>query len=89
MAGADTDDHGGDDRSADDGSLLNHLIELRSRLLRAIVGLLIVFLGLLPFANRLYTLLAQPLVDKLPKGAQLIAVEVASPFFAPDRKSVV
>lgn len=71
------------DGSGGEGTLLDHLIELRSRLLRAIVGIVIVLVGLLPFANRLYGMLAQPLLDKLPKGAQLIAVEVASPFFAP------
>jgi sec-independent protein translocase protein TatC len=72
--------------SADDdagGRLLDHLIELRSRLLRAVAGLMLVFVALLPFANRLYALLALPLLDKLPKGGQLIATEVASPFFAP------
>jgi len=66
-----------------EGSLLDHLIELRARLLRAVAGLLLLFVALLPFANRLYAWLAQPLLDKLPKGGQLIAVEVASPFFAP------
>jgi sec-independent protein translocase protein TatC len=66
-----------------EGSLLDHLIELRARLLRAVSGLLLLFVALLPFANRLYAWLAQPLLDKLPKGGQLIAVEVASPFFAP------
>ncbi|PZO62722.1 MAG: twin-arginine translocase subunit TatC [Pseudoxanthomonas suwonensis] len=71
------------DGGGGEGTLLDHLIELRSRLLRAIVGIVIVLVGLLPFANRLYGMLAQPLLDKLPKGAQLIAVEVASPFFAP------
>ena len=63
--------------------LFDHLIELRSRLLRAVAGLMLLFVVLLPFANRLYALLAQPLLAKLPKGGQLIAVEVASPFFAP------
>ena len=73
------------DADTDDGasSLIEHLVELRSRLLRAIVGLAIALFALLPFANRLYGWFAQPLLDKLPKGAQLIAVEVASPFFAP------
>ncbi len=73
-------------QSADDdvqGRLLDHLIELRVRLLRAVIGLLIVFVALLPLANRLYGWLAQPLLEKLPKGGQLIAIEVASPFFAP------
>jgi sec-independent protein translocase protein TatC len=63
--------------------LIDHLIELRARLLRAIVGLLLVFVALLPFANRLYAWFAAPLLAKLPAGGQLIAVEVASPFFAP------
>lgn len=63
--------------------LLDHLIELRSRLLRSVVGLLVVFIGMIPFANDLYHWLAEPLLAKLPAGAQLIATEVASPFFAP------
>jgi len=71
------------DHDEGEGSLIDHLIELRSRLLRAITGLVIALVALLPFANRLYGWFAQPLLDKLPQGAQLIAVEVASPFFAP------
>ncbi len=63
--------------------LIAHLLELRSRLLRGVVGLVVVLACLLPFANKLYALLAQPLLDKLPKGGQLIATQVASPFFAP------
>ena len=64
-------------------TVFDHLVELRSRLLRAVAGLLLVVVALLPIANRLYAFLAQPLLDKLPSGGQLIAVEVASPFFAP------
>lgn len=74
------------DPDAFDGAesgLFAHLIELRARLIRALAGLMLVFVCLLPFANRLYGWFAQPLLDKLPKGGQLIAVEVASPFFAP------
>lgn len=74
------------DPEAFDGAetgLFAHLIELRARLIRALAGLLLVFVCLLPFANKLYGWFAQPLLDKLPKGGQLIAVEVASPFFAP------
>ena len=63
--------------------LIAHLLELRTRLLRGVVGLVLVLLCLLPFANKLYALLAQPLLDKLPKGGQLVATQVASPFFAP------
>ena len=66
-----------------ESSLIEHLVELRTRLLRAMTGLGIALVALLPFANRLYGWFAQPLLDKLPQGAHLIAVEVASPFFAP------
>ncbi len=66
-----------------DSHLFDHLIELRSRLLRALAGFALALAAALPFANRLYAWLAQPLIDKLPAGAQLIAVEVASPFLAP------
>lgn len=66
-----------------EASLIDHLIELRSRVMRGLAGLGIVLLLLLPFANKLYGLLAQPLLGKLPENSQMIAVEVASPFFAP------
>jgi len=63
--------------------LIDHLIELRARLLRAVTGLIIVFVAFLPFANTLYAWLAKPLLAKLPAGGKLIATGVASPFFAP------
>lgn len=64
-------------------SFISHLIELRNRLLRAIVGWLLVFVGLFPFADKLYSLLAAPLLSKLPQGAQMIATAVTTPFFVP------
>ena len=73
-------------QTADDAPqsrLIDHLIELRSRLMRAVIGLVIVLVALLPFANRLYAWLAEPLLAKLPAGGRLIATGVASPFFAP------
>lgn len=63
--------------------LFSHLIELRSRLVKASATLLLVLLALMPFANRLYSELAAPLVARLPQGAHLIATEVASPFVTP------
>ncbi len=71
------------DDDAGEGSLIDHLIELRMRLMRGLAGTGLVLLCLLPFANKLYGMLAQPLLDKLPAGSNLIAIEVASPFFAP------
>ncbi len=66
-----------------ESGLIHHLIELRSRVMRGVAGLGVVLLVLLPFANRIYGWFAAPLLAKLPPGGQLIAVEVASPFFAP------
>jgi sec-independent protein translocase protein TatC len=63
--------------------LIEHLVELRQRLLRAVVGILIVFLALIPFANELYTHFAAPLLKALPAGSSMIATEVASPFLTP------
>ena len=63
--------------------LMSHLLELRLRVMRAVLALVLVFFALLPFANELYSLLAEPLLRHLPEGGQLIAIDVASPFFAP------
>ncbi len=63
--------------------LFSHLIELRSRLLKAMLTVLVVFLPLAFFANELYTELAAPLVARLPAGAHLIATQVTSPFLTP------
>ncbi|SDD40315.1 twin-arginine translocase subunit TatC [Aquimonas voraii] len=70
-------------------TLLSHLIELRARLLRAVLAVLAVFLLLMPFANRLYAAIAEPMIAKLPAGASMIAVDVASPFFAPIKLAFV
>jgi len=64
-------------------TFISHLIELRDRLLRAAIAWIVVFVCLFPFANELYTLLAQPMLEKLPKGGQMIATEVVTPFFVP------
>lgn len=63
--------------------LIAHLIELRSRLLRAAIAVGVIFLCLLPFARELYTALAQPLLATMPVGSTMIATEVASPFLIP------
>lgn len=64
-------------------SLVGHLIELRSRLLNSALALLLIFLCLFPWAADLYSLLAQPLLAKLPQGGQMIATDVTTPFFVP------
>lgn len=64
-------------------NLISHLIELRTRLLRAVVGWLVLFVALFPFADRIYTALAAPLLAKMPQGGQMIATAVTTPFFVP------
>jgi sec-independent protein translocase protein TatC len=63
--------------------LVAHLIELRDRVLRALIGVAVVFVPLAFFAQEIYTFTAAPLMALLPEGASMIATDVASPFFAP------
>jgi len=70
-------------------TLFDHLLELRTRLLHAVVGVLLVFCSLAYFAQDIYQYLAQPLLQTMPDGAQMIATDVASPFFAPFKLTIV
>ena len=64
-------------------NFISHLIELRDVLLRTLIGFALVLLMLLPFANKIYSLLAAPLLAQLPSGGQMIATAVTTPFFVP------
>lgn len=66
-----------------ESSLVEHLIELRARLVRALLGLGVILLGLLPFSRSIYTWLATPLISQLPNGQTMIATNPAGAFFAP------
>jgi len=68
---------------------LSHLVELRDRLLRMMLGTAVVFLLLMPFANTIYTFVAQPLLKNMPAGTTMIATQVASPFLAPFKLTLV
>lgn len=70
-------------------TLIDHLVELRNRLLKAVLSVVLVFLCLAYFAQDIYGLMSQPLMDVLPEGAQMIATDVASPFFAPFKLTMV
>ncbi|GGF79933.1 twin-arginine translocase subunit TatC [Alteromonas lipolytica] len=74
---------------SEENSLISHLIELRSRLLRAVLSVLLVFICLAYFSNDLYHLLAQPLLKTMPANSSMIATDVASPFFAPFKLTMV
>jgi sec-independent protein translocase protein TatC len=69
--------------------LVAHLTELRDRLLRALLAVLIVFIGLFPFANDIYAFVSEPLRSILPEGSSMIATEVASPFLTPFKLTLV
>ena len=70
---------------SDEQSIISHLLELRNRLLRIVAAFVVCFIALFtyPGANKLYTWLAQPMLESLPAGGQMIATAVTTPFFVP------
>ena len=64
-------------------SLLDHLIELRDRLLHMVLAVLVLFLALFPFSEQIFTTVAQPLLALMPEGTSMIATSVTSPFLVP------
>jgi sec-independent protein translocase protein TatC len=72
-----------------EGTLISHLLELRDRLLRSVIAVAICFVPLAFFQNELFTLIARPLIEKLPEGTSLIATSVVSPFMAPLKLSIM
>jgi len=62
---------------------ISHLIELRSRVLRVVLCVLLIFLAMSPFANEIYHFLAKPLMQFLPKNTSMVAIDVISPFLTP------
>lgn len=63
--------------------LISHLIELRARLLRCFICIILVFCALIYFSNDIYSIVANPLVRQLPVGSVMIATDIAAPFFTP------
>lgn len=90
-----TDQHNNTDAPNNDSShdkaqpLIEHLIELRGRVLRVIIAVVVVFLSLFYFANDLYAALSDPLTQLLPEGSSMIATDVTAPFFAPFKLTLV
>ena len=68
---------------SNEDTFISHLIELRDRLLRAIVSVLLVFAALFYWASDIYMLLAQPLLASLPAGGKMIATDVVGVFLVP------
>jgi len=72
-----------------EGTLISHLLELRDRLLRSVIAVSIAFVPLAFYQNQLFTLIARPLIDKLPEGTSLIATSVVAPFMAPLKLTLI
>ena len=70
-------------------TLIEHLLELRSRLLKMVLAVVVCFAAIYPFANELYLWLSEPLRALLPVGQTMIATDVTSPFFAPLKLALV
>ncbi len=69
--------------------LISHLIEMRDRLLRVVLVVLLIFLGVFSFANDLYHIVATPLMQHLPEGASMISTKPAGTFFTPMKLALV
>jgi len=81
-----TDWQGNPDENEEDleeATLISHLVELRSRLLKGSLAVLAIFVCLVPFAQEIFTAIATPLMAQLPEGSTMIATQVASPFLTP------
>ena len=70
-----------------EGTLLSHLLELRTRLMRSVIAIVLLFIPCAYFSNRIFDLLAVPLSDRLPKGSSLIATSVMTTFTTPFKLS--
>ena len=70
-------------------TFISHLIELRNRLLKIVIGLVVCIISFLPFSNKLYTWLAQPLLSHMPAGNHMIATAVTTPFLVPMKVSTL
>ena len=69
--------------SAQEDTFISHLVELRDRLLRAVVAIAVAFVCLMPWAGEIYDILAHPMMQALPEGTRMIATGVVTPFFVP------
>lgn len=69
--------------TGNEDSFISHLIELRSRLMKAAIVVIVVFLCLMPWAGQIYDFLAYPMMIALPEGSKMIATGVITPFLIP------
>lgn len=68
---------------SDNQTLVSHLVELRSRLIKAVLSILVLVLVMMPFSGKVYSVMAHPVMRYLPEGSNMIATGVLSPFLTP------
>jgi sec-independent protein translocase protein TatC len=69
--------------------LISHLLELRTRVTRMVIAILVLLVVFFPFGNDIYIFVAAPLMDVMPEGTSMIATQVASPFLTPFKLALV
>jgi sec-independent protein translocase protein TatC len=77
------------ERKKEEMTFVQHLIELRDKLLHSVIAIFIVFLGIFPFANEGYSFIAAPIINVLPADTNIIAIGVISPFLTPLKMSLI
>lgn len=79
----------GDRESLAEGSLISHLMELRDRLMKAVIAVVVLFVPCAVFSDELFSAIAQPLISKMPKGTSMIATSITAPVMAPLKLSLL
>jgi sec-independent protein translocase protein TatC len=76
-------------RIKQDMTFIQHLVELRDKLLHSVIAILLVFAGIFPFANEVYSFIAAPILNVLPSDSNIIAIGVISPFLTPLKMALI
>ncbi len=76
-------------RTSQDMSFVQHLVELRDKLLHSVIAILLIFAGIFPFANEVYSFIAAPILSVLPSDSSIIAIGVISPFLTPLKMALI
>lgn len=70
-------------------TLVQHLLELRDKLLRSVIAILLIFIAIFPFSNEIYAFIAEPIISVLPADSNIIAIGVISPFLTPLKMALI
>jgi sec-independent protein translocase protein TatC len=77
------------ERKKEEMTFVQHLVELRDKLLHSVIAILLIFIGIFPFANEVYGFIAAPIINVLPADTNIIAIGVISPFLTPLKMALI